>query len=209
MFAVRVGLGMRSRRRFHRGWWPRAPREAAPWRAVHARLPGGCSADRDRLAGWRTPGHGRAVTARAAVLAWTARFCLAGALIARASTPPAPWKRSTGSAGGGPWIQRLADPPARSRYRVSGWGGRRRSTAPAARPFAGTRSSSPLPSGGAGTTGTGAVRGRTRRPTSPAAAGGRDQQSRGRGWPWLPYPAPDPAICSRVRRRCRRGLRQR
>src|SRR6266567_999667 len=74
------------------------------------------------------------------------------------------------------------------RLRVIGWGGRLRSRAPAARPFAGWRSSSPLRSGGAGTTGSGAVRGRTRRPTSPAAACGRDQQSRGRGSPWLPYP---------------------
>ena len=55
------------------------------------------------------------------------------------------------------------------RLRVSGGGGRQLSRAPAARPFAGWRSSSPLPSGGAGTTGPGAVRGRTRRPTSPAA----------------------------------------
>src|SRR6185295_11220574 len=47
---------------------------------------------------------------------------------------------------------------------------------------------SPLPSGGAGTTGTGAVRGRTRRPISPAAACGRDQRIRGRGSPWLRYP---------------------
>ena len=67
-------------------------------------------------------------------------------------------------------------------------GCRRRSRAPAARPCAGWRSSSPLPSGGAGTTGTGAVRGRTRRPTFPAAAGGGSQPGRGRGSPWLPYP---------------------
>jgi hypothetical protein len=74
-------------------------------------------------------------------------------------------------------------------HRVSGWGGCRRSRAPAARPCAGWRSSSPLRSGGAGTTGTGAVRGRTRRPTSPAAAWGEAQRGRGRGWPWLPYRA--------------------
>src|SRR6266851_197447 len=61
-------------------------------------------------------------------------------------------------------------------------------SASAARPSGGPRSSSPAPSGGAGTTGTGAVRGRTRRPSSPAAACGRDQPSRRRGSPWLPYP---------------------
>ena len=54
---------------------------------------------------------------------------------------------------------------------VSGGGGRLRSRAPAARPSAGWRGSSPLRSGGAGTTDSGAVRGRTRRPTSPASAG--------------------------------------
>src|SRR5215472_1223049 len=74
------------------------------------------------------------------------------------------------------------------RLRVGGWGGRRRSRAPAARLFAGWCSSSPLRSGGAGTTGSGAVRGRTRTPTFPAAACGRDRQSRGRGSPWLRYP---------------------
>src|SRR6266702_6518276 len=74
------------------------------------------------------------------------------------------------------------------RLRVIGCGGRLRSRAPAARPFAGWRSSSPLRSGGAGTTGSGAVRGRTRRPTCPAAACGRGRQSRGRGSPWLRYP---------------------
>ena len=65
--------------------------------------------------------------------------------------------------GSGDWLIGRPGP----RYRISVWGGRRRSRAPAARPFAGWRSSSPLQSGGAGTTGTGAVRGRTRRPTSP------------------------------------------
>jgi hypothetical protein len=89
-----------------------------------------------------------------------------------------PWCREVGRGSSGWLIGRPG-----YRYRVSGWGGRRRSRAPAARPIGGWRSSSPLPSGGAGTTGTGAVRGRTRRPTSPAAAGGWDQQSRGRGWP--------------------------
>src|SRR5215831_14952413 len=44
------------------------------------------------------------------------------------------------------------------RLRVSGWGGCQISRVPAARPFAGWRSSSPRPSGGAGTTGSGAVR---------------------------------------------------
>ena len=72
--------------------------------------------------------------------------------------------------------------------RVSVWGGCQRSRAPAARPFAGWRSSSPLPSSGAGTTGTGAVRGRTRRPIFPAAAYGRDRRRRERSSPWLPYP---------------------
>jgi hypothetical protein len=71
---------------------------------------------------------------------------------------------------------------------ASGGGGHLRSRAPAARPSAGWRGSSPLRSGGAGTTGSGAVRGRTSRPISPAAAGELDQQSRGRGSPWLPCP---------------------
>ena len=74
------------------------------------------------------------------------------------------------------------------RLRAGGCGGRRRSRALAARLFAGWRSSSPLRSGGAGITGSGAVRGRIRTPTSPAAAAGRDQQSRGRGSPSLRYP---------------------
>ena len=90
--------------------------------------------------------------------------------------------------GCGPWIQRLANPPARVQVprQRPGWSSGIQGAA--ARPIAGWRSSSPPPSGGAGTTGTGAVRDRTRRPTSPAAAGGRDQQSRGQGSPWLPYP---------------------
>jgi hypothetical protein len=86
--------------------------------------------------------------------------------------------------GSGGWLIRRPG----SAHCVSGGGGRRRSRAPAARPCAGWRSSSPLRSGGVGITGTGAVRGRTRRPTSPAAACGRDQQRRGQGSPWLPYP---------------------
>src|SRR5215469_10597750 len=88
-----------------------------------------------------------------------------------------------------PWqkIQRLADPPAWIQVPVSGWGGRWGSRVLAVRPSAGWRSSSPLRSGGAGTTGSGAVHGRTRRPTSPAVACGQDQQSRGRRSPWLPY----------------------
>jgi hypothetical protein len=206
---------------FHRGWWPRAPREAAPWQAVQARQPAGAPpiVTAWPVGGPRTPGHGCAEAARAAVLAQAARFCLADALIAHASTPLAPWRRSTALSWspGGPFLSHccVACPPLQragrarcsrsarevglgpgawlirrpgSRYRVSGWGGRRRSRAPAARPCAGWRSSSPLPSGGAGTTGTGAVRGRTRRPTSPAAARGRGQASRGRGSRWLAYP---------------------
>jgi hypothetical protein len=108
----------------------------------------------------------------------------------RPSRPAAVWParrscrragpRCSGSAGkvgrgSGDWLIRRPGP----RYRVSGRGGRQISRAPAARPFAGWQTSSPLPSGEAGTTGTGAVRGRTRRPTSSAAAGGRDQPSRG------------------------------
>jgi hypothetical protein len=144
------------------------------------------------------------------------RFCSASAAIAGASAPPGLWTRSTTllwspvgpfpllcrllagpacgrarcsrSAGGGPeacdWLIRWPG----SRCCVSGLGGRQISRAPAARPFAGWRSSSPLRSGGAGTTGTGAVRGPTRRPTSPAAACGRDQQGPGQGSPCLPYP---------------------
>jgi hypothetical protein len=59
----------------------------------------------------------------------------------------------------------------------------------AARLAACSRSSCPLVPDGAGTTGSGAVRGRTRRQTSPAAPCGGDQQGRGRSWPWLSYPA--------------------
>jgi hypothetical protein len=51
----------------------------------------------------------------------------------------------------------------------------------APRPAAGWRSSSPLRSGGAGTTGTGAVRRQSRRPSSPAVAGGRVQPGRALG----------------------------
>src|SRR6516165_9812077 len=77
-----------------------------------------------------------------------------------------------------------------SAYRVSGGRGRQLSRAPAARPFAGWRRSSPLLSAGAGTTGTGAVPGRTTRLTSPGAAGGRNEPTPGQGSPWLPYPVP-------------------
>src|SRR5262249_32344234 len=71
---------------------------------------------------------------------------------------------------------------------VSGQGGRLRSRALAALLFAGWRSSSPLRSGGAGTTDSRAGGGRTMSPPSPAAACGRDRQGRGRGSPWLPCP---------------------
>jgi hypothetical protein len=57
-----------------------------------------------------------------------------------------PWCREVGRGSSGWLIGRPG-----YRYRVSGWGGRRRSRAPAARPIGGWRSSSPLPSGGAGT----------------------------------------------------------
>jgi hypothetical protein len=85
-----------------------------------------------------------------------------------------------------PWI-RLADRPARVQVARQWRGDRRRFRVPAVRPSAGWRSSSLPRSGGAGTTGTGAVRGLTRRPTSPAAAGGRGQPDRGWGSPWLRY----------------------
>ena len=99
-----------------------------------------------------------------------------------------PLLRGAGVPGGGPWIQRLANPPARVQVprQRPGWSSGIQGAV--ARPIAGWRSSSLPPSGGAGTTGTGVVRGRTRRPTAPAAACGRDQQSRGRGSPWLPCP---------------------
>ena len=57
-------------------------------------------------------------------------------------------------------------------------GGRRISRVPAARPFGGSRGSSPLPSGGAGTTETAAARRGTSRPSSPGAAPGVGQPAR-------------------------------
>ena len=65
-------------------------------------------------------------------------------------------------------------------------GGRQLSRVPAPRAFSGSRSSSPLPSGGAGTKDTAAVHGPTRRPTCPAAAFGRCRPGQGRGSPCLP-----------------------
>jgi hypothetical protein len=43
-------------------------REAAPWRAVHARQPGGCSADRGRLISLRTAGPGPGTASVAGVI---------------------------------------------------------------------------------------------------------------------------------------------
>src|SRR4029077_8841267 len=148
-------------------------------------------------------GHGCAAAA-GGCFAQASRFCSASAAIARASAPAGLgrdrqrccgrwWDRPllpgvAVVAEGGPWINRLVDPPARVRVALRWRGGRQRSRVPAVRPCAGWRSSSPLPSGGAGTTGTGAVRGRTRRSTSPAAACGPDQPGRGRRSPWRPCP---------------------
>jgi hypothetical protein len=63
-----------------------------------------------------------------------------------------------------------------------------RSRAPGARRPAGSRSSSPPRSAGAGTTDSAAVRGRSRRPSFPVAAPGRGQRSRGQGSVWPPAP---------------------
>lgn len=213
-----AGLGMRSRRRSRHGWWPRAPPwkpSGGHWMpsswvgalpivtawSVCGTAGRGCAAARVVVLGRRQillcrccdrpcPGAAKsfeevndAVLGAGGTLSVLLRCALPAGLACGQGLGVAVVP------GGGPWILRLADPRARVEVPLSVWGGCQRSRAPAARPFAGWRSSSPLLSGGAGTKGTGAVRGRTRRPISPAAACGRDRQSRGRSWPWLRYPA--------------------
>ena len=112
-----------------------------------------------------------------APIQWAWRGCVRPATPARPRRPlrPRSWPppRRAPRPPRGPWPQRG------SRCRVSGRGGRRRSRAPAARPSAGWRRSSPPRSAGAGTTDAGAVARPDQEPTSPAAARGPDQPGTG------------------------------
>jgi hypothetical protein len=91
------------------------------------------------------------------------------------------------------------------RVGVFSGGGRQISRVPATRRSAGWRSSSPSQSGGAGTKGNGAVRGRSRRLSFPGSVFGRVQRGRGWSWPRQPVRVGGPGVRQLVGR-VHRGL---